>query len=547
MGDFYLSNMKIAQSFLILISFTGLTLLIYFPTHQSGFVTDFYGWQYMFAGKSFYNAINTFGWHANQQFSSLLMFGLYQLFQVNGWGWYLAFSIMHGLNGWLMFLLFKKLLVRQKISSAALIAIVASLLFLLSPYAAEVLVWRVCFHYIVSGFLILSILLLAIRYFETSDSRWVLWAQFLFVLSLFTLEMALVTPLLIIAIVLWWHSGNELNRMRSKIARLIIPQFVLIGFYFCLNKLVIHDWMGHYGSDVHLHFKLADVLSNYFHYAMKYLFFSRYLDYAVEKEIFGLTEGIAGIAVFSVIFLLLFILFIIFYKRLPVRIQSAGCCWILFSVALIPIITLYMVTLLHGENDRYGYIASMFFWMIIILLISSLPKKIFYPLSTALIVISILLSIKMVGWWEASSKIYYSLLQDFRWYGRDQVIVLNIPDNYQGLYLYRIYNDPSALKEGLELIRGNPYTGDMHDVVNFNMMTPQDSVSIRQDSANSVTLHFAQYGNWWWRNGIGASDYENDIYSVHFDGDCHIHFKNLLPDHVIIYQAGDKWREFEMK
>jgi hypothetical protein len=51
------------------------------------------------------------------------------------------------------------------------------------------------------------------------------------------------------------------------------------------------------------------------------------------------------------------------------------------------------------------------------------------------------------------------LLNNFHWYDKDEVIILNIPDNYRGLYMFRIYHQPSGLKEGLDLIRKEPYTG----------------------------------------------------------------------------------------
>ncbi len=463
------------------------------------------------------------------------MFTLYKLFDLNGWGWYVIFSFVHALNGWLLYKLSKKLLEKQGWKNATLPCLIGTGLFLLSPYQAEVLVWKVCFHYLLSGFFMLTILSLLVRYLEAPRQHLIWSIHALFFLSLFTLEMALITPLMIFTVMLWWNAMEKVNLLAKKILLLITPQILLITAFLFLNKIRLHDWMGHYGSDVHLKFKLTDVLSNYFRYFEKYLFFTRYFDHSTEMKIFGGAENITGQVILTVISIALLLLFFLFYKKFSWRIKAAGWYWILFSVALLPVLTLYMVTLLNGENDRYGYVASMFFWMMLVMLISSFPKKIFLPVSGMLLGISIFLLVKTTTWWADSNRIYYSLLNDFRWYDRDQVIVLNIPDNYHGLYMYRIYRDPSSLKEGLELIRRKPFAGDMHDVVDFNMMTPNDGVHVKQDSAHAITMQFNQYGNWWWREGIGASDYENDVYKVHIDGgDCHVQFKNLMPNHAII-------------
>jgi hypothetical protein len=53
-------------------------------------------------------------------------------------------------------------------------------------------------------------------------------------------------------------------------------------------------------------------------------------------------------------------------------------------------------------------------------------------------------------------------------------------------------------------------------------------------------------GNWWWRNGAGAGDYETDVYTVHFTGDGYeLQFKKVDTTSAVIYQTGDRWNEFK--
>ncbi len=58
-----------SNDYLISAFFLLLVLAFYYPTHQAGFVTDFYGWQDKFNQASLKDVLTTFGWHANQQVS----------------------------------------------------------------------------------------------------------------------------------------------------------------------------------------------------------------------------------------------------------------------------------------------------------------------------------------------------------------------------------------------------------------------------------------------------------------------------------------------
>ena len=522
-------------------------LILYYPTHQAGFVTDFYGWQDKFDNGSITGILTTFGWHANQQVAMIFFYTLYCLFGINGWGWFICFSALHALNGFIAFKFFRRLFEKFSLRNAAISAFIGSLLFLFSPYQAEVLVWRVCIHYLVVTLFLLLILWETLNYLEEKRSKFLWRIHMLFFLSLFTLEIALIIPLLLVVLVLIWNTTFEKEkRDREGLGRLIFPQFALIGLFFLANKLILSEWVGHYGAATHFNISLHDVFSNYFRYFIKYLVFARYFDHPVKMKIFSIAENSFGIEALLTFFITGFFASLIFYKRLSNRLRAAGLSLLFFFISLTPIVTLYMVTLLYGENDRYGYPASIFFWMTISVLLAWLPKGIFYSLSVLLVGVSIFLLLKTTQWWNEGNSVYYGLLNDFRWYDKEEVIILNIPDNYHGLYMFRIYGEPSGLKEGLELIRKKPYAGEMHEVTQFNMMTPNDGVSVKKDSTGNLTVTFNQWGNWWWWEGIGNSDFENDSYSVHFDGSSyHIHFKTLKSNHAIIYQVGDKWREVE--
>lgn len=217
----------------------------------------------------------------------------------------------------------------------------------------------------------------------------------------------------------------------------------------------------------------------------------------------------------------------------------------MFLISLVPVINLYMSNLLQSENDRYGYFASMFFFMMLALLIFSLVRFIRYTLIASWVIISIVLLLRINFLWMHAGEIFNGLIKDFRWYDKKEVIILNIPDSYNGVWMFRIINDPTGFAECLDMIGRKPYTGKMFDVAQFNMMHPADGVSVQVDSTRQLHVQFNQGGNWWWHNGMGASDYENEIFKVHFEGAYTLTMKNDNPDRVFIYHAGDKWKEVQ--
>ena len=110
-----------------------------------------------------------------------------------------------------------------------------------------------------------------------------------------------------------------------------------------------------------------------------------------------------------------------------------------------------------------------------------------------------------------------------------------------------IINEPTGIDELIDNQTLRPYNGVMYDVFQFNMTTPEDGVRVEQTGPMQLKVTFDQWGNWWHRNGIGASSYENEYYKAEvLDYPYQVTFKQLPAGSVIIYQDGGKWIEFKM-
>ena len=147
--------------------------------------------------------------------------------------------------------------------------------------------------------------------------------------------------------------------------------------------------------------------------------------------------------------------------------------------------------------------------------------------------------------WGQAEDIYASLVRDFRWYDRDEVIILASPDNLKGVSILRIIGQQSGFDEALALRLHHPYTGKMWEVAQFNMEKPTDGVLVERDSSGLLLkTGFRQDGNWWWRNSIGAGDYSNERYTFTMkEWTVETLLKEKHPNTAIIYPVAGRWLE----
>lgn len=523
--------------------FWATTQLFYFTTRKAGFVTDFTGLLSRFEGQTAAGIWDCFGFPALQQVLNAILYTWHSVFGIQPVPWYLLQSSLHALNALLLLQLGKALSERLNLPNAHLIGWIAAFLFLLSPYASEPVTWRVAQNFLLSTAVILGTARLTLDWMDTPNRRQWIQIQGLFILGLFTFELVLIIPLLSSLLLLMLPNGSG-----SKWRRLSLPQFGGVGLYFLLNRLILGSWVGHYGAEVHLRFEMQSILGNGLRYAAKHLLFVRNWPHAAKQWLFeGLAQPAVALGLGGIIVALL-AAGLIFRHRLNSRWQLSVIAFTGFGLALLPVLNLYFNYTLHLENDRYGYLPSAFLMLAIAAGLSALPRWGRLPLLLAYLGCSSFFLWQHNQYWWKSTQVYQQMLNDFDYYEAPAAYLLNLPDNFQGAPMFRDYSgEDLAFRDALKYIKQQPYNGQLYEVAQYNMTRLTDGATATVDSSGTIRVEFNQWGNWWWRRGVGMGPgYDTEGYEV--DSKGHHYFfllKAPAPGAVFLIQEGLEWKEVE--
>ncbi len=525
--------------------FVAVSMILYWPTRHAGFVTDWFGWQMKYDTATWRDALGSIGYRALHPILHTANLLIYKLFGTNHAVWFTIFSGLHGLNAWMIYNLVRRILTVEGGRAEIFPPLAAALIFLHCPYNAEPLVWRACIHYLLSGFFMLKALHRTLDFLETNDTTPAILASMWLVFGLFTFEWAVAVPVLVVIFSLTYLKIRGGWKRLPRIAGLLfLPQLLLVAVWFFLNQHYLKAWVGHYGEATHLNFSPELLAATGLKYFVKYFLLARYFDHSIKSQIF---DGLEKTSIWATGWAILVIVAAVFFynfKKLNIRTQWGGVAILCFFVAVAPVSNLYFYYLDWSENDRYGYFASVFVAIGVSLLLSNFRG--FYPVLIGIFVLASGALLRRTNMaWHDSAQNFKSLLEDFRWFDKDEVIILASPDNLKGVLQNRIIKQENGFSEPLALTLKKPFGGRMLEVVQFGMQKPTDSVKVDVDSTGLVyTINFLQDGNWFMRDGIGATDYETDRYFFKKrEWDAVVILKEKKPNSVLIYPVAGKWVE----
>ena len=521
-----------------------LVWLLFRNTEGAGFVTDHIGWLHQYETQGPAGLLHAFGDKSFHFVYHLAGFLLWKAAGFRGEVWMLIFAALHAAVAAVAALVFTKFLQNEGIQRARTIAFFGSFLFLFSPYATEVLVWYACIHYLLCSLLLLGAFYFVQQYAQRQRKQDAFKFYLLFLAATFTLEISFSFPLLVAVYLLW---GKNIHQRMRLTLQLALPAVAIVAFYLVVNQYYQGSAIGHYGASTHLNFSIPLLVGNLCKYSAKLFAYTQFLSYDNRQSLYLYFEKQeVAYGVFFVLKLAA-ILFLIRFKKWNPPVRSSALLFFFFVCALLPVLNLYFSYIVPIEGDRLSYFASLFATQLVALVAYTIFRSLaFVPLLVLLFVQKPLLE-KNISAWEQSGAVHQSLIAGYQWKDAPRVFVLQLPDNFSGAYMYRDDVQGNVFYTELLLRKMVKPSQCVTQIIAYNMERNSDSINVEKISESEIKISFAQYGNWWWQKGVGASSFSTDEYEVRIGewNECFIKFRHHYPGAVFIYQSGTQWREIK--
>jgi len=215
---------------------------------------------------------------------------------------------------------------------------------------------------------------------------------------------------------------------------------LVFGLYFIIRKYFIGEFVGGYGESVHLNFDFRLLSHNLMAYLSKFFFLHRYISKEIRIHLYYI------VPILLIIFLKITVNSKIILTEKSKIFLIIG---VIIIVSLLPVLSLETSFLHSIQSDRYGYFpsvfVSVFFGYLLALFyseISFLNKKLrifgFSLISLFIVFTGYCTFSTNYHWFKAGE-----IREDFVRFSKSTDLknkgttILNIPDNYEGVYIFR--------------------------------------------------------------------------------------------------------------
>ena len=503
--------------------------------YDAGFVTDFTGLWAKMQGAGLRDALTSFGFPSLMPVLNLLYFSLYSIVGLSPLPWFVVAALLSAGALTLYSYTLEYLLTDSRVSGRVPVLLSAIFLVLASPYQVEAMIWKVGLGHLSAVFFFMAALLYTVRYMRRGI-RWAVVGMAVFLsMSLLCFEWGMVFPAIAGLIGLPYALGAR-RQVRRLVTVLSVSSLVVL-LYLIANVVFLGKWIGHYeiGSEVSLGF--SSMVTTMMQYFVKHLTFMHFWPYDLKRLVY---DGVGSYALVSLSLLVIAGAYGM-YAGGRARMMSVALGSSIISLVLVSGLFFHYLQL--SENDRYGSL-FVYFYSFLLALIVMRGRWWQWILIFLFVVVSLYFQQKMVHQWVTSQMIIDQTVDSYEQLGlneEDTVLMLNLPENHKGTFIYRDYEGDNPFEDQLDMM-GVTHP-DLQLVAQYNPPRLDHPFSAKWMSSDRIRLESAKWGAWWWRAGKGGGPYRTDSYSFHpKDKDMEVQLLSTDDYDLILYWDGAAWR-----
>lgn len=527
------------------------SILLYGLSFRAGFYEDIVSYMGMYTEKNFWEFINL---HQLSLYQGCFAF-LYMMiafFGTNPLFWFLVYTGLHALTAYYAYQFFLLLyrFIGWRHPQGILFA--GCCLFLVSPLATEVVIWKACGHYFLSVLFLLMILRNSLLFLKYKHKKYPVFIAFIYFISIFFLEIFYLVPLLILLLLVALRVADKINsrQFRSGILQLFLPLCILFAIYSILLKTATGNWIGHGNGS------FLSLLQPAFALEMFNKYFARIflMDYFLPEPYRQMIYKIARHPVSMILCALGCLGLAVSIFNLKVFGNKFKAILLLFALGVVCCVVVLPTWFYEGNayiGSRYFYLPALFLLPASVSCLAYLIRSFrFKGVLFALYLIGSLAGTGIIVYRAyAATRVYNHLIYHYPARTADTVILLNLPVMYKG-YTMIPSGDPSNFNDHLKILTKAPASGIIYDVAGYNMMTPDDGAHVLVMDSLHIKVAPNHYGSWWWNKTFGAANYENSLYTftVVDDGFRYILKLKRKPGKgtLFLYQSGRRWKQVDL-
>ena len=383
------------------------------------------------------------------------------------------------------------------------------------------------------------------NFLKTTNGKYAVYAALLFLYSSFSHEFFYLTPWFVLILICYYSIVLRVNKaiIKKSFIFVFLTLLALFILHLLLLRLTKHTYVSHFGTleRMSVYFYLEKPLKYLFHV----FFLGRYFPLILRNNIYGICQRHTVILLFYGCVICWWGYIILRFSQLSRKVKLLALMSVYLLVVYLFLSPVYFADSLLVCYDRYVYPSVGLAGLFVVLLISFIPSRWGRVALIAVYAgINVWFVIKVNIYWKQSAYVIRRLLTDLPDPGNKTVLLLNLPDNMNGIPMIAAEED-GRFKMMKNTLTSLPVSTKIYDVEAYNMTAMEDGahVMVINDSMLHVTLN--QWGTWWIYGMLGAVSYQNNDYKVNMIDEGHwyeLTLKHPAADYILLFQSGAQWK-----